>query len=94
MASAGITASTILRLFFCILILIVMNSSCVKPIYGFQVCVLGGVADADDGIGLDRFGQAQKFSQGGLSAKLRMDFLFAIASIIIFLLMSMNDIGI
>ena len=59
-----------------------MNPGCVKPIHGFQVCVLGGVADADDGIGFDRFGQAQKLGQGGLSAKLRMDFLFAIASII------------
>jgi hypothetical protein len=45
-----------------------MNPGCIKPIYGFQVRILGGIADTDDGIGLDRFGQAQEFCVSGLSA--------------------------
>jgi hypothetical protein len=96
-----------------------MNAARVEPIHRLQVCILGGIADANDGIGLHILGQSQQLRQGGqhlpivnynkfpglavhaaggthsrpkqafhlllfyfLIAKLRMDFLFAMASII------------
>ena len=60
------------------LILIIVNPARVKPICCFQIRILGGIADVYDGIGLHIFGFYL------LSVKLRMDFLFAIASIIAF----------
>ena len=44
-----------------------MNPSRIKPIHGFQICILGGITHTHDGIGLHILGQAQKFCQSGLS---------------------------
>ena len=65
-----------------LLVVIIVNPGCIKPIYGFQVGIFCGIADTHDGIGLHILGQAKEFCQRSLSAKLRMDILFAIASII------------
>ena len=67
-----------LPLFYIQSVVIIVNPPSIKPIHGFQVGILSGIADADDGIGLHIFGFYL------LSLKLRMDFLFAIASIIAF----------
>ena len=64
--------------------LIIVNSGCIEPIHSFQIRIFGGIADTNDGIGLYILGQFQKFCESGLSAKLRMDFHFAIAAIIAF----------
>ena len=55
-------------------IFIIVNPTYIEPIHCFQICILSGIADADDGIGLHIFGFYL------LSLKLRMDFLFAIDS--------------
>lgn len=44
-----------------------MNPACIKPVHGFQICILGWVTDADDGVGFDILGQAKEFCQGGLA---------------------------
>ena len=50
------------------------ESACIKPIHSFQICILGGIVDANDGIGLRILGFYL------LSVKLQMDFLVAITS--------------
>lgn len=66
-------------------ILVVVNPSCIKPIHGFQICIIGRIADANDGIGFCIFGQAKEFCQCSLSTKLRVDFRFTFASTCCFL---------
>ena len=60
-------------------ILVIVNPGCIEPIRSFKIRILGGTADADDGIGLHILG-FHFFVR-----KLRTDILFAITSIIVFL---------
>ena len=50
-----------------------MNPPCIKPIHGFQICILGGVANTHDGIGLHILGQTQEFCKSGLSGSAGAD---------------------
>ena len=60
-------------------IFIIVNPTYIEPIHCFQIRILGRIADAHDGIGLHILAWDQELLQHSLPAKLRMDFLFAIA---------------
>ena len=42
------------------LIFVIVNPACIKPIHGFQIRILGGIADAHNGIGFHILGQDQE----------------------------------